>query len=399
VGWVYEPGSTFKLVTLSAALEEGLTSPQDVINCQRGSIVLAGHTIHDHKPFGYLTVENVLAMSSDVGAIKLGLRLGEERFHRWIGNFGFASRTGVDLPGEERGLLRPPDRWSGISIGEMSIGQEVAVTPLQLATAYSAIANGGILFHPRIVRDVFLGNMHDRLPPASGRRVVSQQTSSLMKQMLEQVLQVGTGVPARLNGYSAAGKTGTAQKIDESGHYSKSHYISSFVGFAPLDRPAITILVVIDSPVGAIYGSEVAAPVFRSIAEQTLGYLNVPLDNPSKWPQVVSSTPTRSSQPHRGDEVDFPPNEPEPPAAATSPVRLASFSSASSAGRRSQAPVDGPLLNVPDFMAQPEREVAEKSQELGLELSISGTGLAAEQAPPAGARVPAGSRVWVRFRR
>ena len=399
VGWVYEPGSTFKLVTLSAALEEGLTSPQEVINCQHGSIVLAGHTIHDHKPFGDLTVEHVLAMSSDVGAIKLGLRLGEERLHRWIRNFGFASRSGVDLPGEERGLLRPPDRWSGISIGEMSIGQEVAVTPLQLATAYSAIANGGMLFQPRIVRDVFLGNMHDQLPPASGRRVVSEQTSSLMKQMLGQVLEVGTGVPARLNGYSAAGKTGTAQKIDESGHYSKSHYISSFVGFAPLDRPAITILVVIDSPVGAIYGSEVAAPVFRSIAEQTLGYLNVPLDNPSKWPQAVSSTPTRSSQPHRGDEVDFPPNEPEPPVAATSPVRLASLSSALSAGRRSLAPVDGPLLNVPDFMAQPEREVAEKSQELGLELSISGTGLAAEQVPPAGARVPAGSRVWVRFRR
>lgn len=398
VGWVYEPGSTLKLVTLSAALEENLASPAEVINCQEGSIVLSGHVIHDHKPFGDLTVEQVLAKSSDVGAIKLGLRLGEERLYRYIRNFGFGSRTELGLPGEERGLLKSPDRWSGISIGEISVGQEVGVTPVQLLTAYSAIANGGILFQPRIVRDVFLGNSHDRLPPAAGHRVVSERTANLMKHMFEEVVEVGTGSSARLNGYSAAGKTGTAQKIDASGRYSKSHYVSSFVGFAPVSRPAITVLAVIDSPVGAIYGAEVAAPIFRAIVEQTLGYLNVPLDNPSRWLQVVSSVPAEPPPHHRGAEAGFPPKAPESIGAATSPIRLVSFSGSSSADR----PLvlgDGHLLRVPDFDAQTVREVARTCQTLGLKLNIRGTGVAVEQDPPAGTRVPAATRIWVRFSR
>ena len=273
LSWVYEPGSTFKLVTVSAALEEKLADPNEVINCQHGSIVLAGHVIHDHKSFADLTVTDVVVKSSDVGAIKLGLRLGEQRLYKYIRIFGFGEKTEVELPGEERGLLKPPSRWSGISIGEISMGQEIGVTPIQLITAYSAIANEGVLFEPRIVHDLFLGQAHDPMPPVPGHRVVSEHTANVMKQILAAVVEQGTGKAAQLAEYTSAGKTGTAQKIDASGAYSKSHYVASFVGFAPVGKPAVTILVAIDSPVGAIYGAEVAAPVFKSIAEQTLGYL------------------------------------------------------------------------------------------------------------------------------
>ncbi len=399
VGVVYEPGSTFKLVTVSAALEERLTSPQEVIDCQQGSIVLAGHVIHDHKPFGALTVRQVLSRSSDVGAIKLGLRLGEQRLHRYIRNFGFGSKTEIELPGEETGLLKPPARWSGISIGEITMGQEVGVTPLQLVAAYSAIANGGILVQPRIVHDVFRGNARDRFPPVVQRRLVSERTANLMKGMFAEVVATGTGIPAQLGGYSAAGKTGTAQKVDSSGRYSKSHYVSSFVGFAPVQHPAVTILVVIDSPVGAIYGTAVAAPVFRSIAEQTLGYLNVPQDNPSRWLQVASSAPARFPRQTRGDRAGFP-KSPEPPGVATPPVRLVSLSSSSATADPGAAVLDdGPLLTVPNFSSLAVRRVAEECQRLGVELSVSGTGLAVEQNPPPGAQVPAGALLWVRFAR
>ena len=399
---VYEPGSTFKLVAVAAALEEGLTTPQEVIDCQWGSIVLAGHVIHDDHPHGSLTVKQVMAQSSGVGVIKLGLRLGEDRFYRYIKAFGFGDETGIELPAEERGLLKPPSRWSGISIGEMCTGQEVGVTALQMVSAYSAIANGGILFQPRIVRDVFIADRHDPVPSAAGRRVVSQQTAETMKDIFAEVVQSGTGLPARLAGYTVGGKTGTAQKIDASGTYSKTHYIASFVGFAPVQQPAVTILVVIDSPVGAIYGGEVAAPVFRSIAEQTLGYLSVPHDNPSQWPQVARSAPAGSPRQQRGDQVGYLPSKPELSGAATSPVRTVSFSFARPPVSEPGETVvldDGPLVTVPELTGLALRRAAEVCQQLGLELNIRCSGLAAEQMPPARSRVPAGSRVWVRFAR
>ena len=412
VGWVYEPGSTFKLVTLSAALEENLTNPQEVINCQNGSIVLAGHTIHDHRPYGDLNVTAVMANSSDVGAIKLGLRLGEDRLYRYIRNFGFGGKADIELPGEERGLLKPPSHWSGISIGEISMGQEVGATPLQMATAFSVVANGGILFEPRIVRDVFLGAHHDALPPASGRRVISERTAEMMRQILTAVVEHGTGKPAQLSGYTSAGKTGTAQKIDESGAYSKSHYVASFIGFAPAQRPAVTILVVIDSPVGAYYGTDVAAPVFRSIAEQTLGYLNIPQDNPARWPQSLSSSPAKPRGQKRGGLAGFLSSDHELIGAATSPVQPASYAKNPSAdgiapdraprdGVASSIVIlgDGPLVTVPDFSGWAARRVAEECEKLGLDLNVAGTGLAVEQNPMAGVKVPSGTRVWVRMAR
>ena len=408
VGWVYEPGSTFKLVAVAAALEEKLTTPNEVIDCQHGSIVLAGHVIHDHKAYDNLTVEQVLAQSSGVGTIKLALRLGEERFHQYITSFGFGARSGIEAPGEERGLVKPPNRWSGISIGEMAMGQEVGVTPLQIVSAYSAIANGGVRFQPRLVRDVFLGNTHDPLPPAAGRRVVSERTAAIMRQLLTAVVETGTGRGARLNGYSSAGKTGTAQKIDSSGSYSKRYYAASFVGFAPVSRPAVTILVVIDSPAGAIYGADVAAPVFRSIAEQTLGYLNIPQDNPSRWPQVVPSLPADIPGQKLERQARLLPLVPDSAGAATPSVRPASFSGLElTASRGTRALEDrgtvglegGPSVPVPDLSGMAVRQVSMECQHLGLELNLSGSGLAVEQHPAVGSQVPVGSRIWVRFAR
>jgi cell division protein FtsI (penicillin-binding protein 3) len=409
--WIYEPGSTFKLVTVSAALEEKLTNPDEIINCQRGSIELAGHVIHDHEPFGGLTVSDVVAESSDVGAIKLGMRVGEQRLYKYIRNFGFGERTGLELPAEERGLLRPPSQWSGISIGEISIGQEIGVTPLQLVTAYSAVANGGVLFAPRIIHDLFLGQAHQAIPPVPGHRVVSERTANLMKQMLAGVVEKGTGRSAQLLGYQCAGKTGTAQKIDPSGHYSKSHYVASFVGFAPVRKPAVTILVAIDSPVGAIYGAEVAAPVFKSIAEQTLGYLNVPQDKPSPWPQVASSTPLRVPGQKLGDPAGYLSKDSEHHEAAASPLQPASFSSLEqtevSPEREQEATTtaatvvvgSGPLVTVPDFTGLAARSIAQECQRLGLDLSLLGSGLAVAQSSPAQAQVPPGTRLVVRLAR
>jgi cell division protein FtsI (penicillin-binding protein 3) len=411
LAWVYEPGSTFKLVTVSAVLEEKLANPDEVIDCQHGSIVLAGHTIHDHKPFGYLSVRDVVVNSSDVGTIKLGMRLGGQRLYKYIRNFGFGEKTDIELPGEERGLLKPPSRWSGISIGEISIGQEVGVTAIQLVTAYSAVANGGVLFEPRLVHDLFLGQVHDPMPPVPGHRVISERTASLLKGFLAAVVERGTGRAAQLTGYSCAGKTGTAQKIDPSGAYSKSHYVASFIGFAPIGKPAMTILVVIDTPVGAIYGADVAAPVFKSIAEQTLGYANVPQDNPAQQPQFIASMPAGIPDQKLGNFAGNLPKDSEHLQVATSPVQTASFSrieparvstdhEPEAAGTPPTVVLDnGPRVDVPDFSGLAARSVAQECQKLGLELSFLGSGLAVEQSVPAHTQVAPGTRLVVRLSR
>jgi cell division protein FtsI/penicillin-binding protein 2 len=400
ISWIYEPGSTFKLVTVSAALEDHVARPNDVINCQMGGIVLAGHTIHDHERFGDLTVAEILMHSSDVGAIKLGLRLGEDRLYQYIRHYGFGSRIDVDLPGEECGLVRPPSHWSGIAIGEISIGQGIGVTPLQMVSAYSAIANGGVMIQPRIVRDIFLGGAYDSVPIGFGRRVVSAGTAEKMKQMLAGVVLHGTGTTAQLSGYTAAGKTGTAQKIDASGHYSKTHYIASFVGFAPVEKPAVTILVVIDSPVGAIYGAQVAAPAFRSIAEQTLRYLNVPQDNPTRSLQLISRSLAKPPRQQRGSRGESLPAHATSPGASTRPVEPVSYSEPPANASNGTVLLDeGPTLAVPDFAGLSARRVTEECQSLGLELQMAGTGLAVQQDPAPSTRVPEGANVLVRFAR
>jgi cell division protein FtsI/penicillin-binding protein 2 len=404
IGWIYEPGSTFKSVTISSAIDDRLAKPTDLVDCQMGAIRLGGRIIHDVRdilPYerkGPLTVAQILMYSSDVGAVKMALRLGEERFYHRILNYGFDAKTDVGLPGEEIGLLEPPRRWSGVSIGEIGIGQGVGVTPLQMIRVYSAIANGGVMVQPKIVRRIGAGADDGTPPPSLGRRVISERTADMMKRMLAGVVEHGTGVAAQLPGYTSAGKTGTAQKVDATGHYSHKDYVASFMGFAPVEKPAVTILVVIDTPVGAIYGAEVAAPAWKLITEQTLRYLNIPQDHPSESIQIASRRSAEFPVQKRRRNADTPPITSESVGTATRPMEPVSFSPATGLPSKGTVLLDeSPLLVVPDFTGLSARRVTEECQSLGLEMQMAGSGIAVQQDPPAGTSVHAGSAVWVRF--
>ena len=296
---VYEPGSTFKLVTYSAALEQNVTHPDQMIDCQGGKIELAGRIIHDNQGehYGVIPVHKALEVSSDVAAVKLALKVGPDKLIQYIHDFGFGARSGVELPGETRGLLRPVRKWGPSSIGSIAIGQEIAVTPLQLVSMVSTIANGGIYMPPHVLmpgegdrngKPVKLQpspfTSGEDLPdplPSGAHRVISQMTAAQMRKMMQGVVLYGSGKPAQLNGYSAGGKTGTAQKIDPATHlYSKTMHIASFVGIAPVNNPVISIAVIIDNPQKgpSYYGTAVSAPVFAEVAQKVLEYLGVPHD-------------------------------------------------------------------------------------------------------------------------
>ena len=306
---VYEPGSVFKLVTYSAALEQHVAAPDDMIDCQGGQITLAGRVIHDDKGehFGRITVHEALEHSSDVAAVKLALKVGPDRLYQYLRDFGFGSRSGTELPGETRGLLRPVNRWGSSSIGSIAIGQEVGVTPIQLVSMVSTIANGGVYLPPHVLMPGQVDHAASPQPhpsnpsqaanplqpmpfkaggelpnplPAGAHRVLSTLTAAQMRKMMEGVVLFGTGRQAQLNGYSSGGKTGTAQKIDPATHlYSKTMHIASFAGIAPVNNPVIAVAVILDSPKGAsYYGAAVSAPVFAEVAQQVLEYLGVPHD-------------------------------------------------------------------------------------------------------------------------
>src|SRR5579863_3245353 len=306
---VYEPGSVFKLVAYSAAIDQGLVKPDDLVDCQGGSITLFGRTIHDNQGehLGVVTVHQALEQSSDVAAIKMALKVGQDKFSEYIHSYGFGSRSGVELPGETRGLLRPVNKWQATSIGSIAIGQEVAVTPLQMVSMVSTIANGGIYLPPHILMPAPKAQPGEAAPqmepapfranedlpdplPAGAHRVISTLAAAEMRKMMEGVVLYGSGRTAALNGYSAGGKTGTAQKIDPATHtYSKTMHIASFAGIAPINNPVISVAVILDDPrAGSYYGTAASAPVFKEVVQQVLEYLRVPHDtdlNPVKKPQ------------------------------------------------------------------------------------------------------------------
>jgi cell division protein FtsI (penicillin-binding protein 3) len=395
----FEPGSTFKLVTIAGALEERLTRPDEVIDCQMGSINVFGMTIRDHTPFGMLPVTRIMSNSSDVGAIKLGLRLGDERMYRYMRALGFGAPTGVGLPGEARGLTKPPERWSKVSIGAISMGQEVGVTALQLLNAVSAIANGGRLVRPRIVRETFRRSPQQRIDgllfaasragddSGEGRQALSPETANEVRRMMREVVVDGTGKKAQLNGWSSAGKTGTAQKLDpKTGTFSKTDLVASFVGFAPVNNPAVAIVVVLDSPRGEHHGGAVAAPVFARIAEQVLAYLEVPRDIPTRsqktQPQIDAGQLIDFAPPEAA-EAAAPPPAPRPVAAGSSPSESTVL-----------VDLDG-ALKVPDFRGKSARAVAEQAMSLGLEVELVGAGVARDQVPQPGATLSPGTRIAV----
>ncbi len=298
---VYEPGSTFKLVTYSAAIDAAGVKPTDMVDCQGGAMTMYGRTLHDDKTdrFGVVTVQYALEHSSDVGAAKMALKVGPDKFYKYIRAYGFGDRSGIELPSETRGLLQPPRKWGSTSILSIAIGQEVAVTPVQLVTMVSTIANGGVYLPPHMLlqsTDEMKGDQRlvaqpfhpeDQLPakwPDGAHRVISEATAAKMREMMAGIVTEGTGKAAQLNGYSSAGKTGTAQKVDPVTHtYSHTKLVASFAGFAPVNDPAVSVTVVIDTPtVGSLYGAAVSAPVFQEVAQEVLEYLGVPHDQPLK---------------------------------------------------------------------------------------------------------------------
>ncbi|HEX2665455.1 MAG TPA: penicillin-binding protein [Candidatus Acidoferrum sp.] len=403
VSALYEPGSTFKLITLAAAFDQGIVRPEEVFDCQNGAVYLAGHRIRDHKPFGLLTVSEILARSSDVGAIKIALRLGAPKFYDYIRAFGFGQLTGVDLPGESKGLLRRLENWSAISIGSISMGQEVGVTPIQLISAVSAIANGGLLYRPKVVAELRRDNKAlpaEGLPaPLEPRRVIQPETAATLRRLMEGVILNGTGPLAHLEGWTAAGKTGSAQKIDPAtGRYSHTQLIASFTGFAPINNPVVTILVSLDSPVGQHEGGQVAAPVFKRIAEQVLAYLGVPRDVPV-GPQLIQVAYKDRNASNLAALSDFTPTD-----FAALPDLPPAESSGANAGRViDKAPAvtlavdEGGDIPVPDFSGKTMREVTQTCLKLGVDPFLVGSGLAVSQMPAAGRKVRPGAKLTVQF--
>jgi cell division protein FtsI (penicillin-binding protein 3) len=406
VSALYEPGSTFKLITLAAAFNEGITRPSEVFDCENGSVLVAGHRIHDHKRFGLLNVSQILAQSSDVGAIKIALRLQAPRFYDYIRAFGFGTPTGVDLPGESKGLLRPLENWGSFSIGSISMGQEIGVTPVQLISAVSAIANGGLLYKPHVVAQLQRAGhalqVEDVLEPMEPKRVIRPETAATLRRLMEGVVLEGTGPKARLDGWTSAGKTGSAQKIDPStGRYSRTQFIASFTGFAPINNPAVTILVSLDSPVGQHEGGEVAAPVFKRIAEQVLTYLDVPRDVPLNPKLIQAAYKKHASEDASALEdfstVDFS-GQPDPlPVASQMMKPIGQAPSTSRKVPLTVAVDEGGEVELPDFSGKTMREVADISLRLGLDPVLVGSNLALNQSPAAGVKVRRGAKITVQF--
>ena len=400
---LYEPGSTFKLITLAAAFDQGMVRPEELFDCENGAVYLAGHRIRDHKPFGLLTVSEILAKSSDVGAIKISLRLGAPKFYDYIRAFGFGQLTGVDLPGESKGLVRRLENWSAISIGSISMGQEVGVTPIQLISAVSAIANGGTLYKPHVVaqlrRDNEILPPVGPLAPTEPRRVIRPETAATLRRLMEGVILNGTGPLAHLDGWTAAGKTGSAQKIDPAtGRYSRTQLIASFTGFAPINNPAVTILVSLDSPIGQHEGGQVAAPVFKRIAEQVLPYLDVPRDVPLE-PQLIQVAYKDRNASNLAALSDFTPTDftaqPDLPPAESSGTNARSAKT--QASEVTVAVDEGGAISLPDFSGKTMREVTEACLKLGLDPFLVGSGLAMSQVPEAGMKLRRGARLTVQF--
>ena len=366
----YEPGSTFKMVTAAAAIEEGILSPTDVIDTSAGRITVGkGRTIPDEHRYDSLTFEEVIIKSSNVGAIKAGWQIGAERLNRYVHRFGFGELHAPDFRGASRGFVWPPESLDPSALASVSMGYQVAVTPLQMVMATAAIANGGTLLEPHLVRATIKDGVRTEVEPRAIRTAINRETAAVLTQIMEGVVQRGTAKAAALPGYQVAGKTGTAQKIIDKRYSSSDHY-ASFTGFVPSRRPALAILVVIDQPkAGGYYGGVVAAPVFQRIADGALRHLAVPpTDNPTA--PVVVTAGLRA----------------EAPAPVTPHVERVAIE------------LNG-YITMPDLTGLGARDAVRVMTAAGLSLRLSGTGVVAEQSVPAGLPIEPGSTVNVRLDR
>jgi len=279
----YEPGSTMKAMMAAAAIEERVVKPNTMVFGEHGHMTVANTVIHDHEKLGWISFAEVIQKSSNIGAAKTGMALGEQRLYRYLQAFGFGQRTEIDLPGEGAGLVKNPKDWGRRSVASISMGQEIGVTPIQMVSAVGALANGGVLMKPYVVSEIRDADGHiiKQVPPQVKRRVISPETAHSVTKILEGVVTDGTGVKAAIPGFRVAGKTGTAQKIDpRTGTYSNSRFVSSFAGYVPADSPRLAMIVVIDEPQGEAWGGTVAAPIFSRVGEQVLGYLGVSSNEP-----------------------------------------------------------------------------------------------------------------------
>lgn len=358
---LYEPGSTFKIVTAAAGLEERLVTPSQVIDTGDGTVTIANVTIseHDNKRYGLMSFEDVIVNSSNVGTVRVALALGSRRLDQWVRRFGFGQRVGIPLPGETSGLLRKHDKWTPVSPASISIGQEIGVTPLQILRAVSAVATGGMMVEPRIVSKVVDedGRTVYEPPRAAPKRVMTEKTAAVLNEILKAVVTRGTGSNAALAEHVVAGKTGTAQKAGRGG-YMAGRYVGSFVGYVPADQPRLAILVVLDEPRPEHYGGTVAAPVFREVAESTLRYLGVAPSIPSRTIGV------------------------DPPllAAISQPANPA-----------------GPASAVPDLRGLDARAALARAVASGLTVRAIGSGVVTSQQPEPGGALPANRQLVVRL--
>ena len=289
---VFEPGSTFKIITVACALDRGAVSIDDSFFCENGAFRVGRHTLHDVHKYGTLTTSDIIKKSSNIGAVKIAMKLGERSLYGGIRRFGFGEPTGLGLPGEVAGMLHPLAKWSGLSIAAVPMGQEIGVTPIQMASAAAAIANGGLAMKPYIVETVrdSSGRVIKSLAPEVRARVVSEAAASALVKAMEGVpTREGTAPKAALEDYTVAGKTGTSQKVDHDGRYSHSRFVGSFVGFAPAENPSVLVLVFLDEPKPVYYGGAVAGPIFKEVAGRVLKYLGVPPDRESGGVKVVSA--------------------------------------------------------------------------------------------------------------
>ncbi|MDI3521860.1 MAG: hypothetical protein PWP43_42 [Bacillota bacterium] len=408
VWYNYEPGSTFKIVTAAAALEEGVVHPNDGFYC-RGGLQVADHYIGCVTAHGSQTFAEVVKNSCNVGFMTVGLRMSKDRFYHYIHAFGFGAAPGSDLPGEAEGILLPLDRVGPVEQANISFGQGIAVTPLQMIAMVGAVANHGTLLKPQIVREIRAsdGKVIKPFAPEEVRQVISPATAGKLAQLLEGVVADGTGRGAQIPGYRLAGKTGTAQKI-VGGRYVSDKHVASFIGFGPVDNPRLAVLVVVDEPQGAYYGGVVAAPVFKRVMEDSLRYLGVPPapTAPQKEnqepgievPGVVNLPPAEARKLLEGKGLPYQVegtggvviDQTPPPGTMVAPgTRVIVV-----LGEARPAPG---LVTVPNLTGQTMRQAAQNLAEMGLTMKPVGTGLAVSQDPPPRRQVPAGSMVVVNF--
>lgn len=383
----FEPGSTFKLATAAAAIENNLVGLNEKFFCGNGSITLASRKINDHKPFGTLSFEEILIYSSNVGIIKVGQRLGVNKLSKNLRFYGFGLKTGIELPGENQGILRDPREWSGVSIGSISFGQELSVNGLQMSSFVSSIANDGYIVKPKILAGIEKPEESASLNPDSEKKIMSKHTAKVLTSIMEKVVIKGTGKKAWLDQYIVAGKTGTAQKTSESGGgYKEGSYISSFIGFAPVDDPRFVIYIVFDEPKGLTDGGDVAAPVFKEVALNILRYMKIPASEDYHF---------YYEYPWEGEKqsidyflASFKPNH----------ERRRGFEVAYKSDHNDRRTAEYSDIVMPDFRGRSYRQVWEALVEMNLSPKLKGTGIAYDQYPPAGALIKPQSACVVLFR-